>query len=180
MKGLLLLERVISGGQCGADQAALRAARQVGIETGGIAPPGWATSEGPQQELLMGYGLKEGEGQGAAGYVMRSKQNVDDAEATLVFRAQASAGSDKTIEYCLSGRWKTPTFALGQADAVQNALGHRPVIIVQHLTPAAQEAVCSFLREHQVRILNVAGHRAVEGVPGWAAAVEVFLIKVFS
>jgi hypothetical protein len=38
-----MLERVISGGQTGADQGGLRAARACGIPTGGWAPRGWLT-----------------------------------------------------------------------------------------------------------------------------------------
>ncbi len=46
-----MLDRVISGGQTGADQAALRAARAAGIPTGGWAPLGWKTEEGPAPRL---------------------------------------------------------------------------------------------------------------------------------
>src|SRR5262249_34268512 len=38
-----MLDRVITGGQTGADQAAPRAARGAGIATGGWAPKGWVT-----------------------------------------------------------------------------------------------------------------------------------------
>jgi hypothetical protein len=44
-----MIERVISGGQTGTDQAALRAAHAAGIPTGGWAPKGWLT-EGPLDE----------------------------------------------------------------------------------------------------------------------------------
>src|SRR6185295_18745361 len=86
------LVRVISGGQIGADQAALRAARHLGLETGGTAPKGYRTSVGSQRELLASYGLAEGAGTGTASYVARSKKNVDDAHATLAFRTHSSAG----------------------------------------------------------------------------------------
>jgi hypothetical protein len=36
-----MLEKVVSGGQTGADQGGLRAARLAGIPTGGWAPKGW-------------------------------------------------------------------------------------------------------------------------------------------
>ncbi len=35
-----MIERILTGGQTGADQAALRAARAAGIATGGWAPKG--------------------------------------------------------------------------------------------------------------------------------------------
>jgi predicted Rossmann-fold nucleotide-binding protein len=40
-----MLTRVISGGQTGVDQAALRAAKTRGIATGGFAPKGWLTEK---------------------------------------------------------------------------------------------------------------------------------------
>jgi len=43
---------VVSGGQTGVDQAALRAARASGIATGGWAPKGWATEAGPAPWLV--------------------------------------------------------------------------------------------------------------------------------
>ena len=41
------LRKIESGGQTGADQAGLRAARAERLETGGWAPKGWETEEGP-------------------------------------------------------------------------------------------------------------------------------------
>lgn len=42
--------RIISGGQTGADQGALVAAKQLGIETGGWTPRGFLTEAGPCPE----------------------------------------------------------------------------------------------------------------------------------
>ena len=53
-----MLERIITGGQTGADQAALRAACAAGLATGGWAPAGWATEEGPALGLAF-FGLVE-------------------------------------------------------------------------------------------------------------------------
>ena len=52
-------EKIISGGQTGADMGALLAARELGIPTGGVAPKGWLTENGPQEELLRNFGLIE-------------------------------------------------------------------------------------------------------------------------
>ena len=46
-----MLQRVISGGQTGVDQAALRAAKAAGLETGGWMPLGWLTEECPRPEF---------------------------------------------------------------------------------------------------------------------------------
>jgi Circularly permutated YpsA SLOG family len=41
------VSRTVSGGQIGADQAALRAARATGVDTAGWAAQGWITEDGP-------------------------------------------------------------------------------------------------------------------------------------
>lgn len=177
------LHKVISGGQVGVDMAALRAARYLGLETGGTAPPDYMTSDGPKHETLRAYGLKElGSPGGAAGYIARSQRNVNDAQATIAFRSHSSAGTDKTIQFCINGRWRTPTLAMGDVDACVFASPgcHRPLLVVRRMTLATQEAVRAFLRQHQVVTLNVAGHRKVDGEPGWEDAVEAFLIKAMS
>jgi hypothetical protein len=46
-----MIERVISGGQTGADQAGWRAARAYGIPTGGWMPLGFLTETGPRPEF---------------------------------------------------------------------------------------------------------------------------------
>jgi hypothetical protein len=62
-----MIERVISGGQTGADQGGLRAAQACGIPTGGWAPRGWLTEAGPAP-WLADWGLVEcQEGESAAG-----------------------------------------------------------------------------------------------------------------
>ncbi|MGH9425849.1 MAG: YpsA SLOG family protein [Terriglobia bacterium] len=67
---------IISGGQTGADQAGLRAARAVGFRTGGYAPVGWFTEDGPQPALLQGFGLVECD---RPGYAARTFANVEAA-----------------------------------------------------------------------------------------------------
>ena len=71
--------KIISGGQTGADQAGIFVAKDLKIETGGWAPKGWKTSEGPQQKLLESYNLKESE----EGYEGRTWENVRDSNATI-------------------------------------------------------------------------------------------------
>lgn len=71
--------KIISGGQSGADLAGLDVAKELKIETGGWAPKGWKTSNGPQQKFLEGYGLIEH----TDGYKGRTIQNVRDSNATI-------------------------------------------------------------------------------------------------
>jgi hypothetical protein len=46
-----VLDRVVSGGQTGADQAGWRAARASGIATGGWMPEGFLTEAEPQLDF---------------------------------------------------------------------------------------------------------------------------------
>lgn len=54
-----MIELVISGGQTGADQAGLRAAKAFGIPTGGYAPRGWLVETGTAPWLSGEFGLVE-------------------------------------------------------------------------------------------------------------------------
>jgi hypothetical protein len=82
-----MLDEVVTGGQTGADQAALRAARAAGIPTGGWAPLGWLveTADGKRTEAapwLAEYGLTECP---EPGFPARARANVRDSDGTLWF-----------------------------------------------------------------------------------------------
>ena len=103
------IAKVVSGGQTGVDMAGLRAARDVGLPTGGWAPRGWLTEDGPQPELLRSFGLKEHQ---AYGYPPRTEQNVIDSDCTLLItNNRNSGGSRLTHQYCL--KWKRPVLTPG-------------------------------------------------------------------
>lgn len=52
-----MIAKVISGGQTGVDIAALRAAKRLGIPTGGTMPAGWRTLDGPKPEWAAEFGF---------------------------------------------------------------------------------------------------------------------------
>lgn len=54
-----ILQKVISGGQSGADRAALEAAHAIGIPTGGWAPEGYKTINGNDFSLRDKFNLIE-------------------------------------------------------------------------------------------------------------------------
>jgi hypothetical protein len=127
----IILERVISGGQTGADRAGLDAAFDNKIPTGGTAPKHYMTENGPDLSLRDKFGLKEG----LVGYANRTMCNVRDSDGTVIFGHTTSPGSAKTIYQC--------------------ALMERPYI----LNPDVYQLV-KWLLLHQIRVLNVAGNRA--------------------
>lgn len=155
------VQKVVSGGQTGADRAALEAAEAAGLATGGWAPPHFATSAGMDRELQTRFGLcavsAGPSGDSYEGWVARTKKNVEDSDATLVFRLRASPGTDGTVRYAATGKWR-PRAGLPPSTPF------RPHLVLdgpamRNATRAA-ERVRAFCTAHRVAVLNVAGHRA--------------------
>lgn len=101
--------KIISGGQTGADIAGLRVGRVLGFPTGGRAPKGWATLDGPKPELAQ-FGLTES----MNGYRGRTIENVQAADATLVFSKNLkSPGTVLTIN--AARKYGKPCFVMRDA-----------------------------------------------------------------
>lgn len=156
------LAKIVSGGQTGVDQAALRAARRLGIVTGGWAPRGWLTQVGPQPALLAGFGLVEHE---QPGYPPRTEANMCDSDATLRI-----AGN-----FCSPGEQFTKTLALRYKKQMFDVKWWGTPINVEHY----RAALLRFLERNSVRVLNVAGNseRTASGI---GAAAEEFLVAVLT
>lgn len=124
---------IVSGGQTGADRAGLDWAIARGLELGGWCPKGRRSEDGliPPQ-----YPLDETL---SAGYQQRTKWNVRDSDATVIFtlKEELDGGSELTAR-------------------LADSLG-RPWL---HFRAGVHERhVVSFLECHDVRILNIAGKR---------------------
>lgn len=131
------LRKVISGGQCGADQGGLVAAYELNVPTGGWAPKGWRTAEGPAPELQF-FGLKE---HYSEDYVPRTKLNVANSDGTVLIASnRQSAGSRLTTSTCI--KTKKPFIALS-ADISEIEL----------------ENFLQWVIKYRISILNVAGNR---------------------
>jgi len=86
-----MIERIVSGGQTGADQAALDVALELGIPHGGWVPKGRKTERGP---LPKKYHLQE---MPTDSYPKRTEQNVMDSDGTLIIsHGELSGGSEFT------------------------------------------------------------------------------------
>jgi hypothetical protein len=92
---MLKIAKVISGGQTGADRAALDFAIGAGIPHGGFCPRGRKAEDGP---IAKCYELQEAT---SADYLQRTEWNVRDSDATVVFtiRSELSGGSLRTITF---------------------------------------------------------------------------------
>ncbi|PYS41215.1 MAG: hypothetical protein DMG14_08070 [Acidobacteria bacterium] len=152
--------KIISGGQTGADIGALIAAQELGLETGGFAPKGWLTENGPQEAVLRSFGLIECD---EHGYPPRTRRNVIHSGGTILVGKHQIGGSRLTYE--LATQLKKPLFLL----ACANPPGTKP-------DAARVEEFRSWLRQYQINILNVAGNRESE-IPGIAEFTRAFLLN---
>ncbi len=128
-----MIERIISGGQTGADQGGLIAGRKVLIETGGTAPPRFMTEKGPRPTLLRDFGLVEGVPDPKT-YRKRTIQNVQDSDGTLWVGRPTSPGGLLTLNTCRRLC--------------------RPAVV----NPTSSK-LCTWLDLHLISVLNVAGNR---------------------
>lgn len=97
-----MLLKVISGGQTGVDQAALRAAEDLGMETGGTMPKEFMTEAGPRPDFAAKYGMIE---HWSSDYRMRTAKNVADSQLTIwfcpdKFPVTRDKGRDRTESCC--------------------------------------------------------------------------------
>ena len=133
-----MIRKIISGGQTGADQAALDAAIKLGIPHGGWIPEGRLTENGPLPDK---YQMAEMPG---PAYAQRTEQNVVDSNGTLIIsHGDLSDGSAHTRKMAIKH--------------------HRPWLHIDlSKTPAFKAAalICSWIDENAIEILNVAGPRA--------------------
>ncbi len=90
-----MIEKIISGGQTGADRAALDVAIKLDLPHGGWIPKGRKAEDGP---LTDKYQLQE---MSTASYSKRTEQNVIDSDGTLIIcRGKPTGGSDYTRLMC--------------------------------------------------------------------------------
>jgi hypothetical protein len=154
------LTKIISGGQTGADTGALLAARQLDIETGGFAPKGWLTENGPQEENLRRFGLIECN---QPGYPPRTRANVAHSDGTLLVGDDRIGGTRLTGEIAVE--LTKPVFRIPFGVRGETNTG-----------AASLKEFRSWLRDHRIEVLNVAGNRESEK-PGIAEFTRAFLIN---
>ena len=160
-----MITRVISGGQTGVDQAALRVAASLGIATGGWCPPGRASENGV---IPASYPLTEtpDDRSAAAPDVPRSQRtewNVRDSDGTLVLCLGSldDAGPGTRFTAACAARYGKPLFVADPADL------------------ADARRVREWIDAHAIQTLNVAGP-SEQALPGIADLTKTFLRDVLA
>lgn len=154
----MILRRVISGGQTGADRAGLIAAKACGILTGGWMPKGYIALDGIHPKFAQMYDILEHK---SDKYGQRTKLNIVESEGTVRFASQWNAAAEKlTLKEILKS--------------------DRPYLDIEtgaeaKLTP---QDLVKWLKEKKIRVLNVSGN-AEENSMGIEAKVVDFLTETF-
>lgn len=133
-----MVNKIISGGQTGVDQAALDAAIASGVRHGGWLPAGRITEAGA---LPSRYDLAE---MPTTSYRERTRKNVMEADATLIIsRGQLTGGSALTA--AIASELRKPCLHID---------------LTVHGHPDAVALLKSWLQDYATDVLNVAGPRA--------------------
>ena len=149
--------KIISGGQNGADQAALRAAKVHGLPTGGWLPKGCRTLDGPRLDFLTEYGMNE---HPSDSYVSRTEFNVRDSDGTIrLAKTFSSPGERCTLKAI---RWY-----------------NKPHLDINIEKLPDKDVVLSWLKEHDIKVLNIAGN-SEQTTPGIGNIVFEYLNGVFA
>ena len=133
--------KIVSGGQTGADRAALDFAIERGIKQDGWCPKGRVAEDG---RIAKRYRLKETKSSYPA---VRTRWNVRDSNATVIFslRKRLRGGTRLTREF--ARKYGKPALVIFASDR------------------NAGRTLAAFVRAFDVRVLNVAGPRE-SGQPG--------------
>lgn len=131
-----MIETIVSGGQTGADRAALDWAISRHIPHGGWCPKGRKAEDGA---LDARYNLKETP---SASYLQRTEWNARDSDGTVIF---------SFTPVLTGGSLKTQVFA---------AKHKKPHAHIHAGMPHPEAALLRFIEAHSIKSLNVAGPRA--------------------
>jgi len=146
-----MIEKLISGGQTGADIAALDVALRHNFPHGGWCPRGRRAEDGP---IPGRYKVVETP---SAAYIQRTEWNVRDSDGTVVFTLgpTVTGGSLRTIEF--ARKHGKPCLHIARAGS--------------YIDPALP--LRQFVEEHGIKRLNVAGSResTAPGIHRWVMQV---------
>jgi hypothetical protein len=165
-----VIARIRSGGQTGADVAALRAAKARGVPTGGVMPRGFRTLTGPRPEYAALYGVTE---HASPAYPPRTFENVRDSDVTVRiavdFNDPGEAMTLKAIE-----RYGRPHADIG----VRRGGGPGLVVDDADIFAAVEVIEATARKLGREVVVNIAGNseHTAPGIERMAEAIVAILI----
>jgi hypothetical protein len=153
-----MISKIISGGQTGADRAALDVAIELGIPHGGWVPRGRMTEAG---RLPDKYVMQETT---SISYPERTEMNVADSDGTLIVsHGKLTGGSAFTLDMAAKHRKPCLHIDLDELDESE-----------------AAEVISTWIAARQIIILNVAGPRASEDPRIYEATRQLLTLVIRS
>nr|VFJ55157.1 MAG: Putative molybdenum carrier [Candidatus Kentron sp. FM]VFJ76547.1 MAG: Putative molybdenum carrier [Candidatus Kentron sp. FM]VFK09199.1 MAG: Putative molybdenum carrier [Candidatus Kentron sp. FM] len=160
------LEKIISGGQTGVDQAALRAASVAGLAIGGWCPPNRECESGtiPSAFPLVPTDKERSELAPDIPRSLRTQWNVRDSDATCIIIPGPDLFSRHGTGFRYPGRNGLDNGTRWTAICAQ--LFHKPLLIVDPDDDGTSDEITSWVQHLDIRTLNIAGpsERAVPGI----------------
>jgi hypothetical protein len=163
------LIKVISGGQTGADQAGLYAANLCGIATGGWAPKDFMTADGPAPWLKTKFNLRECP---KPGYPPRTALNVSDSDGTVRFAHNFGSTGERCTLNAIT-KFKKPYLDIHVEVQIRR-------MCCEYVIAHAVDELIEFIRENNVKVLNVAGNREPKNGEAFTTVVTEFLMLSFT
>jgi hypothetical protein len=164
------LSKIISGGQTGVDRAALEVAMFLEIPHGGWCPKGRRAEDGPIPEM---FNLIE---TSSFNYAVRTEKNVVQSDGTLIlFRDIITRGTGLTVQFakrhqrpylCIDMSTPPPANDDGQHEERESI-------------DAAAEEILSWLAQHNINVLNIAGPRE-STTPNISSQSHTLLLNAFA
>ncbi|MCI0664827.1 MAG: putative molybdenum carrier protein [Acidobacteria bacterium] len=147
-----MIEKIVSGGQTGADRAALDWAIEHGIPLGGWCPRGRKAEDGV---IDARYHLQETP---SADYSQRTEWNVRDADGTVIFSIEEHISEGILLTALMARKYAKPYLHLvrskGRIDCA--------------------ERLHAFIVNNNLKVLNVAGPRASKEPEVYPFVIDTF------
>lgn len=154
------IAKIVSGGQTGADRGGLDAALHCELPIGGWLPRGQKSEDGRVPDKYVGMVESD-----SADYLVRTKANIVDSDATIVFcHGTPTGGSKKTVEFAKELGRPCQAFDL---DRPRQTVTDQVIAFLEHDCPDGDV------------ILNVAGSRESKS-PCIAQEVMVRMVDVIA